>query len=745
MSKKVEKELNNSKKTPKDLTKSQSKDKEVNQKTAEQKSDHDQSITQLQENIVNLKKEIELLKESNLRSLADLINQKKHHAEEINEVRKYGNERFLKKILSFPDSYERALAISQNKPNLKIADFLSGFQMVLAEFQNILKKEGVEEIKVELGKDIADANLHHALEVEETNDYPDGTILQVLQKGYRIHQRVLRPAEVKVSIDLGTTNSCVAINGKVIANKEGKNTTPSVVFFDEEGKKILAVGQAAKMKAVTKPSQVVFEAKRLIGRKFASPEHGIDLRQDAMALQRLKEAAENAKHELSSLESTNILLPFIAADSSGPKNIDKKLTPETYCRTFEKQIEEFKNHKKFNEDNPDFQEFQRLYNNLKKDVEEKNYPELKKQISKFDEIIPLYNKLKKEMPDDEEKKTEADDTLDILGVSEKASAAEIKTAYRKLALKWHPDHKPESEKKVAEEKFKEISEAYGVLSDSTKRENYDLYGSAEGLNQGFGSSQGSAGPGDDFFKNIFESFFGGQVDDYTKQRTTQGRSGVETEAGEDILISLSLTLKESILGVKKKIVLDLKKACQTCRQTGAYSAADLITCRSCQGQGIVNTIQQTVLGNIRTQTTCPKCQGQGKVISKKCRSCNGEKFLLRSETIELNIPRGIQPEKKLRYQGIGNDGLHGDRKGDIYVIVKVKENSYFQRKGNDLHINLPISFLDAILGSMVEVITLEGIEKITVAAGTQNGECLIMRKRGCYLGTNQTARGDLYI
>ncbi|CAH1756663.1 11255_t:CDS:2 [Entrophospora sp. SA101] len=272
MSKKVEKELNNSKKTPKDLTKSQSKDKEVNQKTAEQKSDHDQSITQLQENIVNLKKEIELLKESNLRSLADLINQKKHHAEEINEVRKYGNERFLKKILSFPDSYERALAISQNKPNLKIADFLSGFQMVLAEFQNILKKEGVEEIKVELGKDIADANLHHALEVEETNDYPDGTILQVLQKGYRIHQRVLRPAEVKVSIDLGTTNSCVAINGKVIANKEGKNTTPSVVFFDEEGKKILAVGQAAKMKAVTKPSQVVFEAKRLIGRKFASPE-----------------------------------------------------------------------------------------------------------------------------------------------------------------------------------------------------------------------------------------------------------------------------------------------------------------------------------------------------------------------------------------------------------------------------------------------------------------------------------------
>ncbi|CAJ0748940.1 19195_t:CDS:2 [Entrophospora sp. SA101] len=660
MSKKVEKELNNSKKTPKDLTKSQSKDKEVNQKTAEQKSDHDQSITQLQENIVNLKKEIELLKESNLRSLADLINQKKHHAEEINEVRKYGNERFLKKILSFPDSYERALAISQNKPNLKIADFLSGFQMVLAEFQNILKKEGVEEIKVELGKDIADANLHHALEVEETNDYPDGTILQVLQKGYRIHQRVLRPAEVK---------------------------------------------------------------------------HGIDLRQDAMALQRLKEAAENAKHELSSLESTNILLPFIAADSSA----------ETYCRTFEKQIEEFKNHKKFNEDNPDFQEFQRLYNNLKKDVEEKNYPELKKQISKFDEIIPLYNKLKKEMPDDEEKKTEADDTLDILGVSEKASAAEIKTAYRKLALKWHPDHKPESEKKVAEEKFKEISEAYGVLSDSTKRENYDLYGSAEGLNQGFGSSQGSAGPGDDFFKNIFESFFGGQVDDYTKQRTTQGRSGVETEAGEDILISLSLTLKESILGVKKKIVLDLKKACQTCRQTGAYSAADLITCRSCQGQGIVNTIQQTVLGNIRTQTTCPKCQGQGKVISKKCRSCNGEKFLLRSETIELNIPRGIQPEKKLRYQGIGNDGLHGDRKGDIYVIVKVKENSYFQRKGNDLHINLPISFLDAILGSMVEVITLEGIEKITVAAGTQNGECLIMRKRGCYLGTNQTARGDLYI
>jgi len=200
--------------------------------------------------------------------------------------------------------------------------------------------------------------------------------------------------------------------------------------------------------------------------------------------------------------------------------------------------------------------------------------------------------------------------------------------------------------------MKEINQAYGVLSNPEKRQNYDRYGSAEGFTQG--SSEGGFGREESFFKDIFDTFFG-RGDEYGGQRT-YSENRARPQAGNDILINLVLTFKESVLGVKKKIILELEKACDSCGQTGAASRNDIVECPICQGRGVVNTIQRTVLGAIRTQTTCSRCQGERKIIKKKCTKCGGRKFVTQKETIELNIPRGIQPEKKLRYQGTGNDG-----------------------------------------------------------------------------------------
>jgi molecular chaperone DnaJ len=200
--------------------------------------------------------------------------------------------------------------------------------------------------------------------------------------------------------------------------------------------------------------------------------------------------------------------------------------------------------------------------------------------------------------------------------------------------------------------MKEVNQAYEVLSNPEKRQNYDRYGSAEGFAQGPPESE--FGRGEGFFKDIFETFFGGG-NDYSGRGTYAG-DRTQVQSGSDILVNIVLSFKESVLGVKKKVTLELEKSCSACQQTGAASRSDIVECPACQGRGAVNTIQRTVLGAIRTQTTCSRCQGEGKIIKKKCRECGGRKFVTKKETIELNIPRGIQPEKKLRYQGIGNDG-----------------------------------------------------------------------------------------
>jgi len=241
---------------------------------------------------------------------------------------------------------------------------------------------------------------------------------------------------------------------------------------------------------------------------------------------------------------------------------------------------------------------------------------------------------------------------DILEVPKDASEEEIKKAYRKLALKWHLDRHPPERKAEAEEKFKEIGQAYEVLSNPEKRRNYDQYGSENPFGQN--ASAGGFRQGESIFKDIFDTFFGREAE-YSGQESYSGNQ-TKTQAGNDILIDLTLTFKESVLGVKKKISIDLEKACSICRQTGAATLSDIVDCPACRGRGVINTIQRTILGTIRNQVTCSQCQGSGRKIKKKCGYCGGKKFTKQKEIIELSIPRGVQPEKRLRYQGIGNDG-----------------------------------------------------------------------------------------
>lgn len=329
------------------------------------------------------------------------------------------------------------------------------------------------------------------------------------------------------------------------------------------------------------------------------------------------------------------------------------------------------------------------------------------------------------------------DYYEVLGVSKSASADEIKRAYRKLAKKYHPDVNKEA---GAEEKFKEVQEAYDVLSDDNKKAAYDRYGHAAfDQTGGFGGSggfQGGFGGFEDVdLGDIFGSFFGGGSQRQRKSGPTRG---------EDRFIQLEIDFMDAIKGKKTEIKINYDEQCSHCHGTGAKSPNDVQTCSRCGGTGTIRTQQRSPFGTFVNQTTCPDCQGKGKVIKVKCPHCHGNGYINKKITVELNIPAGINTHQQLRVQGKGHRGANGGPNGDLYVEIYVRPHQHFKRDGKNISITIPISAVDATLGCEVDVPTVYGDVSLKVPEGTQPGTILRLKGKGVKDLRNDTY-GDQFV
>lgn len=320
------------------------------------------------------------------------------------------------------------------------------------------------------------------------------------------------------------------------------------------------------------------------------------------------------------------------------------------------------------------------------------------------------------------------DYYEILGVSKSASEEEIKKAYRKMAVKYHPDKNPDN--KEAEDKFKEAAEAYEVLSNSQKKAQYDRFGHA-GMG---GAAGGGFGGGGMNMEDIFSQFgdiFGGGDESPFGSFFNQGRGGGRRQRkGTDLRIKLKLNLEEIANGVEKKIKVKRHVACKTCAGNGSKNGTDLKTCGTCQGSGQVRQVQQTMLGQMVTSSTCPHCSGEGKTIGAKCGDCFGEGRVLEEEIIPIKIPAGVSNDMQLSMSGKGNVPPRGGVAGDLLIVIEEEAHELLHRDGNNVIYDLYVNFVDAALGTSVEVPTISGKAKITLDPGTQSGKILRLKGKG---------------
>lgn len=337
------------------------------------------------------------------------------------------------------------------------------------------------------------------------------------------------------------------------------------------------------------------------------------------------------------------------------------------------------------------------------------------------------------------------DFYEVLGVSKTATDEEIKRAYRKLAKKYHPDANPDN-KKEAEEKFKEVSEAYETLSDPQKRKMYDQFG-ADGP-QGFGGGNNAGGyysyttSGFDGFSDfddigdIFSSFFGGGFGG----RGAKQKSG--PKKGRDLKYSMNITFEESYLGVEKEISISREEECPTCKGTKAKPGTTIETCRACNGTGTIKQTVSTILGQMQTTKTCPNCNGEGKVIKEKCPDCRGRGRIRRPVKIKVNIPAGIADNQTVVLRGEGEPGEKGGSKGDLYIVVSIKKHSIFSRSGDNVICEIPITFTQAILGADLKIPMVDGKQEIyRIPEGTQTGSKFTIRDKG-FKSVNGNWNGD---
>lgn len=336
------------------------------------------------------------------------------------------------------------------------------------------------------------------------------------------------------------------------------------------------------------------------------------------------------------------------------------------------------------------------------------------------------------------------DYYEILEVSRDASADDIKKAYRKAAIKYHPDKNPGD--KEAEEKFKEAAEAYDVLSNPDKKARYDQFGH-EGMSGGFGGGQGGfdGGFGGFTMEDIFGRFgdiFGGHFGGFGGGSTASG--GKRVNRGSDLRIKVRLNLKEIVNGTEKKLKINKMIACDQCGGSGAKDKDSYATCSTCSGSGYVTQVVNTFFGRTQTTQACPTCHGEGKVITSPCSKCKGEGVVRGEEVVEIKIPAGVGEGMQLNVAGKGNAARHGGINGNLLVLIEEEEDPNFTRDGNDLIYNLNVSIPQAILGGSVEIPTVESKAKIKIEPGTPTGKVLRLKGKGIP-DVNGYGRGDLLV
>jgi molecular chaperone DnaJ len=333
------------------------------------------------------------------------------------------------------------------------------------------------------------------------------------------------------------------------------------------------------------------------------------------------------------------------------------------------------------------------------------------------------------------------DYYEILGVAKNAGEDEIKKAYRKLAIKYHPDKNPDN--KPAEEKFKEAAEAYEILSNPEKKQRYDQFGHA---GVGGAASGGFGGGGmnmDDIFSqfgDIFGGAFGGGGGGFGGGQRSSGR---RVTRGTNLRVKVKLSLSEIAFGIEKKIKVTKYVSCKTCSGSGAKNN-QYETCRSCNGSGAITRVQQTILGAMQTQTTCGTCSGEGRIVKDKCNTCHGDGIVREEEVISINIPAGVAEGMQLSMNGKGNAAPRGGINGDLLIVIEEEEHPHLKREGNHLIYYLNIGFPDAAMGITVEIPTIDAKAKIKIEPGTQSGKVLRLKGKGLQ-DVNSYNKGDLLV